>query len=77
MEEIILQEVALRVRRVDGPEVVCDDVEDTKNENEEGCGPLSLEADGNHDTGDKADDRDEHAPDRPFPLDDEAKEEEN
>lgn len=77
LEEIILEEVALRVRGVHRPEVVRDDVEDAEDKDEEGGGPLGLEADGNHDARDEADDRDEHAPDAPFSLDDEAQEEED
>ena len=77
LEEVVFEEIALRVRRVDGPEIVCDDVEYAKNENQEGCRPLGLEADGNHDAGYESDDGYEDASNGPLALDDESEEEED
>ena len=77
MEEVILEEITLWVRRVHRPEVVGDDVEDTQNENQEYTGPFSFEADCNHDTGGKSDDGYEDTPNAPLTLDDESKEKED
>lgn len=71
-----LQEIALRVRRVDRPEVVREDVEDAEDEHEERRGPLGFEAYRNHDARSKTNDGDEDSRDGPFALQDEADEKE-
>ena len=77
LEEIILQEIPLRMRRVHRPPVVHDNVEARQYEDEERGGPFGFEPDGDHDAGDEADDGDEDASDGPLALDDEAEEEED
>ena len=59
------------------PPVVGEDVEDGEDEDEEGRGPLRLEADGDHCARREADERDEDTDEAPFALEDEADEEED
>ena len=73
----LLEEVPLRVSRVNTPEVVDEHVEDAEQPDEEAGAVLCLEADGNHDARAEADDGDEHAGERPVALKDEADEEED
>ena len=77
MEEVVFQEVALGVRRVDGPEVVCDNIEYAEDEHEERSGPLGFEANRDHDAGSKTDNGDKDAPNAPGALDNETKEKED
>ena len=72
-----LQEVALGVTRVDAPPVVGKDVEDAERDNEEDSGPFGFEADGDHDTGGKPENRSKNACDSPFTLNNEPKEQED
>jgi len=65
------------VSRVDIPPVVREDVEDAKNKDKESGWPLGLEANSNHATGSKTEDRYNDTHDRPFALEDETQEEED
>jgi hypothetical protein len=62
---------------VDAPPIVYGNVEDTESEDKEWCWPLGLEANGNHDACNKANQREEGAPDAPCTLEDKAEEKEN
>jgi len=62
---------------VDTPPVIYSDVENTESEDEECCGPFGLEANGNHNTCNKAEQRQERASDTPFSLEDKAEEKED
>jgi hypothetical protein len=77
VQEDILQEIPLRVCRVNAPPVVCKDVEDTENDDKEPGGPLGLEANGDHDTGGETEDGDNHSHEGPLTLDNESEEEED
>jgi len=52
-----LEEVPCGVCGVDTPPIIYSDVESTESEDEERCGPFGLEANGNHDTCNKAENR--------------------
>lgn len=77
LEEVIFEEVTLRVCRMHSPEVVCNDVEDAQHNDKESSRPLGLEANRNHNTGNQADYGNENAADAPGTLDNESEEEEN
>jgi len=62
---------------VHAPPVVGKDVENTEDQNEERCRPLSLETNSNHDAGTKTNDRNKDSDQAPFTLDDETKEKED
>lgn len=53
----LLEEITLRVRRVNAPPVVYEDVEDGEENDEERSRPLGLETEGNHDASTKTDQR--------------------
>ena len=72
-----LEEVTLRVRRVDTPPVVDEHVEDGEHNDKECRRPLGLEADSNHYARDQTNDRNEDTSDAPLALDHETQEEEN
>lgn len=77
LEEVVLEEVALRVGGVDGPPVVGKDIENAQDEDKEASRPLRLEADRNHNASAHADNGDQNTHDRPFTLDDESEEQED
>jgi hypothetical protein len=52
-----LKEVPCGVRRVDTPPIIYGNVENTECDNEEWCRPFGLEANGNHDARDEAEQR--------------------
>ena len=62
---------------MDTPPVVGEHIERAQDENEEGGRPFRLEPDGDHTTCSQSDDRDEHSPDAPLPLDDKSQKEED
>lgn len=59
------------------PPVVGKDVEDTQHDDQEGSGPLGLEADSDHDACGKTEKRDEYTTYAPFALKDESNEQED
>ena len=59
------------------PEVVDKNIEDAKNDNQQGGAELGLEADNNHDASHETDQRDQNAPNGPLAAEYEADEEEN
>ena len=73
----LLEEVALRVRRVHTPPVVREHIEHAKYKNEESRRPLGLEANRHHSTGAQSNDRDEYASKSPFTLEYETQEKED
>jgi len=64
------------VCRVDTPPIIHGNVENTEGDDEECCRPFGLEANGDHNTCDEAEQRNERAPDAPLSLEDKAKEKE-
>jgi len=62
---------------VNAPPVVDCDIEDREKENEEGCGPLGLETNRNHDTGHKSNYGNKDSGHAPGTLKDESNEKEN
>lgn len=58
---LVFEEVALRVRRVDGPPVVDDDIEEREEQDEEEGRRLGLEADGDHRARAEAEQRDDRS----------------
>ena len=60
-----------------GPPIVDENVENGQEEDEEGGGPLCLEANDDERDGKKTNDGERNANQRPLALDDEAEEEEN
>lgn len=56
------------------PPVVYSHIEDTECNDEDGSGPLGLEANGNHDARDQTEQREDCAADAPLALNDKAKE---
>ncbi|KAI3602876.1 hypothetical protein WG66_011181 [Moniliophthora roreri] len=58
-------EIALRMRRRNAPPVIREDIEDTKDHNEEYSGPLGFKADCNHSTGSQTEYRYENTSDTP------------
>lgn len=73
----LLEEVALRVRRVDAPPVVDEHVESAESYNKECRGPLCLETDGDHDASRETNDRDEQPSDAPLSTEDKTDEQED
>lgn len=59
---------------MNGPPVVSEYIEDTQHHHQERGRPLGLETNGNHNTGSETYDRDEHADETPFTLEDKSKE---
>lgn len=59
------------------PPVVDEDVEDGEESDKEACTPLGLESDGDHDAGDKTDERDDDTGKCPVALEDESNEQED
>lgn len=72
-----LEEVALRVRRVDTPPVVDEHVEGAESYNKECRGPLCLETDSDHDASRETNDRDEQPGDAPLSTEDKPDEQED
>ena len=62
---------------MDAPEVVDENVEDTEHDDKESCRPLRLEADRDHDTSRKTDDRDKYTSNAPLPTESESDEQED
>ncbi len=62
---------------MDTPPVIDEDVENAERDDQEGCGPLGLEADCNHGARREADDRHEDTGDAPLSTEDEADEQED
>lgn len=77
LEEVVLEEVPLRVSSVDTPPIVNEDVEDAQKSDKETGAPLGLEADGDHDTGAQTNDGDDDTGERPVALEDETNEKED
>jgi len=62
---------------VNAPPVVCENIEDTQNDDEEDSRPFDFEANSDHDTGGETEEEDKHPRDTPFALNDKFKEEED
>lgn len=62
---------------MDTPPIIDGDIENTERYDEECCRPLGLEANGDHNASDEAEQRKERAPDAPLALDNKAKEKED
>jgi hypothetical protein len=77
LEEIIFEEIPLRVSGMYAPPVVSEHVEDGKHDDEEGASPFSLKADGNEDTRRETEDRNDDAGEAPLTLKDKPDKEEN
>ena len=73
----ILEEVALRVRAVNAPPVIDEDVENAEDDDQERGGPLRLETDGDHRACCETDQGHEDTTDAPFTAEGEADEEED
>ena len=71
----LLQEIALRMRGVYTPPVVCKYIENTQYKDQEGGWPLGLETDSHHDTCSQANNANKHANKAPRSLKDKAQEE--
>ena len=63
--------------RMQAPPIVRKDIEYTQNNDEEGGGPLGLEAEGDHDTRSETEDGKEYSSKAPSALDNESKEKED
>jgi len=77
LEKVVFQEIPLRMLGWYTPPVVGESIENTENDNEEGCGPFGFETDGHHGAGGKSEDGDEQPGNGPFTLNDESEEEED
>lgn len=75
--QVVLQEVALGVSRVDAPPVVDEDVENTEEGHQETGTPFRLESNGDHDTSAETDNGNEDPGERPVTLEDESDEQED
>lgn len=77
LEKVVLEEIALGVRRVDTPPVVDQHVETRKEEDEERGTPLCLEPNSNHDTRSETEDGDNDTRYAPCALEDETDKQED
>jgi hypothetical protein len=77
LEEVIFQEVTLRVPGVNRPPVVRKDVENAENQDEECCRPLGFEANGNHYACCHTQNGNDNTCNAPVALQDETQEKEN
>ena len=73
----LLQEVALRVCRVNTPPVVDEYVESAESHDQERCRPLRLETNSDHNASRKTDNRDEQPSNAPLSTEDEADKQED
>jgi len=73
----VLKEIALRVHRMHAPPIVDEHVEYGQQYHKECSRPLGLEANSDHATRGKSNDRYKYACDRPFTLNDKADEQED
>jgi len=72
-----LQEIALRMRRMNAPPIVDEHVERAQDQDKESGRPLGLEPYRNHTARPQAYDRHQHSPDPPLSLNDEPQKEED
>lgn len=62
---------------MNAPPVISEHVEHAQDQHQERRRPLCFEPDGNHPASTQPDDRHQHPPDAPLPLDDESQKEED
>ena len=77
LEEVVLREVLVRVVRVQGPEVVDQDVEDAEDDHQQNRAELGLEPHNHHNAGHEANQADKDPAKAPVAAEDEADKEED
>lgn len=77
LEEIVLGEVAVRMVRLQGPEVIDDDVEDAQDDHQDDSAPLSFEPDNNHHASHESQNANQSPADAPLSTENEPNEQED